>query len=309
MRRMLPTLILTALLAPTSARAQSSIDLSTLPAEIKTLKWQSVDLAKVPALQRCQGLLLLNDVLDEIGAQLTAEADMMSAYIDSKSMGPEFAQQAPVTDAPSLTFENAQEIAVALLQGPMAQSSYSTQLAGSSADVLTAYEHLYTSTCQSKWGAIANNQLRVRAMSRFLQAQGQVADYQAWVPGEVQRESQQHAANVAAKHAAEAKEEAQRNQKLNEAIQRHNQQQQQLATQQEAARSAQQAMSYAQQQQNQSVQPGAVVAPGYGYPNSYWGGWGALAPGSWYRDGAYLGNAAIRTDGRMNAWHGGGVRR
>jgi len=309
MRRILPALLLAVVLVPVSARAQPSIDLDKLPAEIKALQWQGVDFESLPPLQQCQSLLLMNQVLEELGAQLLAEADMMSSYIDTKGMGPAFASQAPVADSPSLTFADAEKIAAALLQGPMADSTYASQLSGSSADVLTAYEHLYTSTCQSKWSAMSNNQLRVRAMSRFLQAKGQMADYQAWLPGEQQRQAQNHQQQLAAKQQADEAEQSQQGKQMEEKLQQQNQQMQQAEAKEQATQSMHQAMAYAQQQQQQQDQSGGVVVPSYGYPTYYYGGWGAVAHADWYRDAAYRGAAEARTDARMSAWHGADVRR
>jgi hypothetical protein len=310
MKFIVPVVLFVVSLGPAGAMAQNTpIDLNALPASIKALKWKDIDLDGLSPLEQCRSLLLMNEALDEISARLTTEADLMSEYIDTKGMGTQFASQTPVTDPAALTITDGQKVAVALLRGPMAGSSYASALADSSSDVLTAYAHLYRSTCQWKWGAMADNRLRVRSMAKFLDAQGKAADYRAWVPGEVQRRQQQQEAAMAQQQAAAAEKQQEQKEKfLEQQQQQLKQDQQQLQQQQQAAGQMQQALAAASQAQSQSNQPQLNVSDGY-YPNWYYGGVGVGAA-AWYRNGAYLGAAAARTDARFGAWHGaGGVGR
>lgn len=309
MRRLAFVLCLSAGLSVVQAQT-GPVDLSKLPAEIKSLKWQGLDFDAATPMERCRSLMLMNDVLDELGAQLTAEADLMSDYIDTKQMGPAFASQAPIDDAKALTIADGKKVALAMLRGPMAQSSYSTQLAGNADDALKAYEHLYQSTCQWKWGAMADNRLRVREMTKFLETKGAMADYRAWVPGEVARRTEAQKAEMAQRQAAaQQQQQEQRIQRQQQLLQ---QQEQRLQQQQQATQQMQQALSAAQQSQNQGQsQPNVQVNVGDGgYPNWYYGGVTGLgvaaADSAWYRNAAYLGGARAATDARFAGWHGGG---
>ena len=286
---------------------QGPIDISKLPAEIKALPWQGMDFAGASAVERCRSLLLMNDVLDELNAQLTAEADLLSEYLDTQNLGPEYAAQAPADDPKALTFADGQKVALALLRGPMAQSTYASAQSGQDADSLRAYENMYQSTCNWKWASMADNRLRVRSMSAFLDKKGKTAEYTAWVPGEVARRAEEHkqemAQRAAAAQAQQQEQRIQRQQKLLE------QQQKQLQQQQQATQQMQQALMAAQQSQSQSqsAAPSGGVVNG-GYPETYYGGWGAGAGAAWYRDAAYRGAARRYTDARIAGWHGGGGR-
>lgn len=278
---------------------QGPIDISTLPAEIKTLPWKAVDFSAVSAAERCRALLLLNDVLDEVNAQMTAEADLLSEYLDTQDLGPGYASQAPADDPKALTYEDGQKVAVALLRGPMAQTSYASQMVDQDADALKAYENLYQSTCKWKWGSMADNRLRVRGMSAFLEKQGKMADYKAWVPGEVARREEANKQEMAQRKAdAQAKQQEQREQRQQQLLAKKDAE---LKQQQEATAQMQQALMAAQQ--SQSAAPTGVVVDG-GYPNYYYGGY--LAGSAWYRDAAYQGWARRNTDARIAGWHGGG---
>lgn len=314
MRRFVPAIIVLAVLgqAPASAQPAGPVDLSKLPAEIKSLKWKDIDLSTLSAMEQCTSLLLLNDVLDELRARLTAEADLMSAYIDANSLGSQFAATPPIQDTAPLSLTDAQKIATALLRGPMAQSTYPTQLAGSPANQLSAYETMYQSSCQWKWASMADSRLRVRSMVHFLNAQGKLDDYQAWVPGEVQKLSQQHQAALAQQQqaaAAQSKEKQEEARRLQ--AQREAQLQSQEAQTEKAAVQMQQSLALAQAQ-NQPVNPQNnpnLNVSDDAYPADYYGwGLGAVGADAWYRDGAYAGAACARTDARMAGWHGG-VRR
>jgi hypothetical protein len=286
------------------ALAQGPVDISKLPAEIKSLKWQGIEFASVSDAERCRALLLMNDVLDEVSAQLTAEADLLSDYLDSQGLGPEYAGQAPADDPKALTFADGQKVAVAMLRGPMAQSSYATQMAGQDAGALKAYENMYTSTCTWKWGAMADNRLRVRSMSAFLEKKGKLADYRAWVPGEVARRAEEHKQEIAKRQsAAQAQQQDQRIQRQQKLLQ---QQEANLAQQEKATQQMQQALTAAQQSQAPAASPVVESADG-GYPNYYYGGYG-VAAAAWYRDAAYQGVARRNTDARIAGWHGGGFR-
>jgi len=315
MRRIAPVIFILAALgqAPAIAQPAGPVDLSQLPAEIKALKWRDLDLSTLSPMEQCSSLLLLNDVLDEIKARLTAEADLMSGYIDTNNLGSQFAAQPPLVEAAPLTLSDGQKIAAALLRGPMAKSSYPTQMAGSPPNQLAAATTMNQSSCQWKWAAMADARQRVRSMAKFLTDQGKMSDYQAWVPGEVQRLQQEHQAALAQRASQAA---AQSQQKQEEArklqAQRDAQNQQQEAQTQQAAQQMQQSMALAQAQ-NQPVNPQNnpnLNVSGDLYPATYYGwGLGAAGADAWYRDGAYAGAACARTDARMGGWHGGGGRR
>ncbi|MBX3359453.1 MAG: hypothetical protein KF745_13620 [Phycisphaeraceae bacterium] len=294
-----------------AAAQQPTVDLSKLPAEIKTLTWQTVDLSTVSELERIRALMFTNDVLDELGAQTVTEADLMSGYIQASGLGEAFAGFKAVPDPAPLTMDNALQISVALLRGPMAGSSYATALADVPKDELGAYLQLYTSSCQRQWATMGDNRLRVRAMSQFLEAKGKVSDYQAWVPGELKLQAEQQKAAEAQQAAALAAKEAQQQEKQ---IQEQKQQlQQQAQQQQEAMQQMQQSMCAAQQHLTAAQQAQAnatAMAENTVYPNWYYGGLGyAALPWyyhNWYHNGAYLGAAQARTDARFSGWHGGG---
>ncbi len=310
MRHITASLILASAVSISSA--QQSIDISKLPAEIKSLKWSSVDIGSLSPVQKCRALLVLNEVLDEMNAQLSVEADLMSEFIDTKGLGPSFASQPPAPEAAPLTMQNGLQIAAAMLAGPLADSSYATQMSDSSDEVLKAYDSMYQSTCQGKWHTADASRLQVRAMSRFLQSQGKMADYQAWVPGEMQRRAAEAAQEQAARQAAAAaKSQAQEAALMQKQAEKIAQQSAQLQQQQAAAAQMQHALAVAQQQQaqQQQSQNAPAAAPTDGYPEYYYGGWGAVAAADWYRHPGYAAAAASRTDARMASWHGAGFRR
>ncbi len=312
-RAILCTAVLVSVLGPAAASAQNTpIDVKAIPAEIKSLKWKDIDLDGLTPVERCRSLQFMNETLDEITARFTAEADLMSGFIDAKDLGPQFASQAPQVDPTALTFADGQKIAVALLRGPMAGSSYAGSFADASSDVLAAYSHLYQSTCQWKWGKMADLRLRVRSMAGFLRSQHKWEDYSAWAPGEVKRQQQEHAARLAQQEAAAAAaQQADQEKRLRQQqamVQQEKQQVEQQQQQVQAASRMQQAMAAAQQSQAAPSGSPQVVGDD-GYSDVYYGGLGAYGAAAWYRNNAYLGAAAARTDARLGAWHGARRRR
>lgn len=279
------------------AQQKAPVDLNTLPAEIKALKWQQIDLSTVSTLERCRAMLILNDILDEMNAQLTAESDLMSQFIDAQKLGAKFAARPPLADPAPLTLANAEQIATALLRGPMSQNP-DYKLGGMDPSSLPAFEQLYKSTVDSKWTTLLAARLRVRAMAGFLGAQGKFDEYKAWVPGAVAAHNAEIARQQAAAAAQEQQQEAQQ-----AAIQQQRYQQQQMAAMQ-----MQQALAAQQQSQSQDQPPAQVTVAAGGYPATYYGGLAGVGvtgttAGAWYRNGAYLGAAAARTDARVAAWH------
>lgn len=311
MRGTLSLIVLMAAIGAPALGQPSKIDLNTLPTEIKTLNWQSVDLSSASPLDQCRSLMFLNQALDEIGAQTTAEADLMSQFIDVSNLGPQFVAMPAPVDANPLTFQSAQKMALALLRGPQAQSSYATALTGTSADMLTAYQQMYSATCQRKWSAVVESRHQVRAMSAFLEKSGKMQAYNAWVPGAVEQRMKEQEAAVAQQQAAQ---QAQQSQEQAQMIARQRAQLQQMESQQAASAQAnqqlQQALCAAQQNQSASANQGAPAPNAY-YPNYYYGGVGVgyAATGAWYRNAAYRGAATAATEARYSSWHGGGVRR
>lgn len=308
MRLLVPAMCVLVGIGHAAARAQTTpIDLSALPAEIKALKWQDIDMSAVSSIERCRSLYLMNEVLDELKAQSTTEADLLSDYIDTNDLGGDFAGQPPVADPAPLTMASGLKIAMALLRGPMARSSYATQWSGVPESSLGAYEQLYQSSCQWKWSAMTDGRLRVRGMMRYLETKGKLDDYVAWVPGAVARQAQQQQAELAQRHDAAI---AEQQQKYEDRLKQEQAQlQQQEQQQRQAALQMQQSLCAAQQSQNQaqsSTQQNVVEG---GYPSWYYGGVATLGAEGWYRRGAYLGAAQARTDARVAAWHGAGRRR
>ena len=278
------------------AQQKAPVDLNTLPAEIKALKWQQIDLSTVSTLERCRAMLILNDILDEMNAQLTAESDLMSQFIDVQKLGAKFAARPPLADPAPLTLANAEQIATAMLRGPMSQNP-DYKLGGMDPSSLPAFEQLYKSTVDSKWTTLLAARLRVRAMAGFLGTQGKFDEYKAWVPGAVAA----HNAEITRQRAAAEQEQQQEAQQA--AIQQQRYQQQQMAAMQ-----MQQALAAQQQSQSQDQAPAQVTVATGGYPATYYGGLAGVGvtgttAGAWYRNGAYLGAAAARTDARVAAWH------
>jgi hypothetical protein len=244
--------------------------------------------------------MLMDETVDEIGAQLTADADLMSEYIEDSNLGDQFTAMPPAEEPPSLSMQDAQKVAVALLRGPMAQSSYAVAISDATGDLLKAYENMYTSTTNRKWAAAVEARSDVRELTRFLNTNGKMADYKAWVPGEVKRRAQEAEA-AAAQRRAELQQQKKEAQLKREqaALERQNQQ---FEQQQRAAAQMQQALSTAQENQS------APSSGGYSDPYYYGGeylGTGAYATGAWYRNAAYRGAATARTENRMSTWRGG----
>jgi hypothetical protein len=299
MNRQVTIAFLAATLTGSAALAQPArVDIKTLPASIKALDWKGVDWAATGQLERTRALMLMDDTLDELGAQLTAEADLMSEFIEQAELGDQFAAMPPAADPPSLTMQEAQKVAVALLRGPMAQSAYATQIADATGNVLTAYEQMYTSTCNRKWSTAVEARDQVRTMTRFLDTSGKMADYAAWVPGEVKRRAEDAKAEAEAKRAALLQQKKEEQLKREEAMLER--QKQQFEKQQTAAVEMQQALSVAQQSQ-----PSSSGSDPYYYAGGAYLGAAAYGTGAWYRNDAYRGAATARTERRMSGWRGG----
>lgn len=314
----LPALAATSLLfaAALYAPAQSAQpDLAALPSVIKSGAWKSLDTSTLTLNQQCQVLQLLNDSLDELSAKARAQADLMSAYLDEGNLGPQFATSPPPADPSPLTYNDAVKIAAALLAGPLAQSSYATEFAGTTdTNFLNAYQQMFQTSCQRKWSELTESRRQLSWMSAFLKSKDLTKSYEAWVPGEVQRRQQEVAAQAAQRQAAyQARQQAQKqkaqqianqqNQQLNQQVQK-TQAQQQAYTQQQiaAAQQVQESLGSAEQQ----LVVGGSGAVGV-YPGAY--GYGDLGAGAWYRDAAYRGAAGAATEARFSSWHAGGFRR
>src|SRR5262245_28570803 len=99
MHRFVWTLAASALLCSSTAYAQKTrVDLKSLPDTIKSLNWKAVDWNAAPPLEQARALMLLDDVLNDMGSQMAAEADLMSQYIDEQDLGAQFAALPPVED-------------------------------------------------------------------------------------------------------------------------------------------------------------------------------------------------------------------
>src|SRR5262245_23863861 len=287
----------------TAALAQKTpVDLKTLPETIKKLDWKSVDWNATPPLEQARALMLLDDVLNEMGSQMAAEADLMSQYVDEQNLGEQFAALAPVEDK-HLTLEEAQRVAVAMLRGPLAASSYATSISDATGNALNAYLNLYRSTCNREWAAAVESRQHMKALTHFLQSTGKMQAFRAWVPGEIERQKKEREQEMAQKRAAAQEQEKQKREQRQQAAQdRKEQEQKQREQEEQAAAQMQQALSAAQAGDDTST-------PSDGsYPDWYYGGLG-YATGVWYRDEALRGAAVARTENRMAGWSGAGGRR
>jgi hypothetical protein len=299
-------------------------DVANIKQSIQNLPWQDIDLSTVEPLERDRALLLMNHVLDEIAPVRASEAELMSGYIEAQNLGAEFAKTPKPPAGKQLTYTDATKIAVAMLRGPMANSSYASQLTDCSSDGLAAYQQLYDSTCQRRWGEITESVEQTRWMGSFLQSKGKMQDYQAWAKVESENRQLQYqlqmqknaAAADAAQQAAQAQAAADRQEQeklqLQQALAAAQAQQQ---SQQQQAYQAGQQQAQQQQQQQLGDQPPQADAP-------YYGGWGT--PGyygtgvGWCYDSAYANQARAATEQRLSNFygtphtgggHGGGGRR
>lgn len=293
-----------------AAAAQSNRpDLSALPDVIKGLKWKEIDVAALTPIERCRSLQLLNGALDEIGAAARAEADLMSEFLETQDLGKDYASDSTPPVAAPLVYADGTKIAVALLRGPLAQSSYATAMADvSDARLIESYVQLYDATAQRKWSEAAEGRQQVRSMSHFLQARNKTKDYETWVPSEVQRREQVYEREMAQRRAAARAKTDAKNQQEAEAAQERQQQAKQQEQERQAAQ-VQQALAAAQQNQTQSQQNVATNNDDGWYPGWYYGAISNLGRTGWYRDAAYRGAAGARVEGRISGWHGGGRRR
>ncbi len=278
---------------------QVRVDLARLPEQIKALHWRDIDPGAAGPLERCRALSLLADFLDEIDAQLTAEADLLSEYIDAKDLGPDFAGQPPVVDPTALTLADSHKVAIAMLRGPMAYSAYAKSLADTDPDSLRAYETLYTSTCQRRWAEMVDSRLQTRSMTRFLVSREKLADYRAWVPAEVAKRAEEQKAEMARRRAAAVANQQDERQKRLDKLDEQRQKEEQEREQ--AAQQMQQALAAAQSQ-NVPSDAGTVVYND-DYPSWYYGGVTPLG-WSWYRNNGYRGDAGARVEHRMSGWRG-----
>jgi hypothetical protein len=302
MRLLICVLGISALAWNASAAAQSTkVDLKTLPATIKSLDWKSVDWNATSQLDQARALSLLNHVLNEMGSQMAVEADLMSQYIDEQDLGEQCAAMPPVEDK-HLTQEEAERVAVAMLRGPMAGSTFATMIADATPNDLKAYQQLYTSTCNREWASAVESRQQLKTMSHFLQTSGKLEGFKAWVPGEVERRKKEQAEEMARKRAALAEQEKQKKEERMQAAQeRKEQEEKQRQADEQAALQMQQAMAAAQASQATEPAPAAYDD----YPDWYYGGLG-YAYGSWCRDDALRAVALSRTENRMTHWRAGG---
>jgi hypothetical protein len=314
-------------------------DVASLPNEIKTLPWQSIDLNAITPLEHARALLLMNHVLDEIASVRTSEADLMSAYIQQQNLGSELAKTPPPPVTKQLTFTDSEKIAVALLRGPMATSSYARQFSDNSGDGVAAYVQMYEGTCQRRWSELDEARQQVRCMAAFLQKKGKLKDYEAWANTESQKRQQQYEQSMAQKRTTEEKVQAQRsaderkaaeqqaqfdseNQQLRQALAFSQRQQQmqaaQIQQQQQQTQQQQQQQAANTQQPNYPVtQPEAPgLIPGAEMPDPYYGGYYGYYPptyysseSAWCHDAAYQAEARAQTDQRISGWHGAPVGR
>ncbi|MGH7177366.1 MAG: hypothetical protein ACREJC_08305 [Tepidisphaeraceae bacterium] len=282
-------------------------DLIGLPDEIKTLQWKSIDMGSVPVLEHCRALLLLNHVLDELSANSTAEADLMSSYIETQNLGAQFANTPPPPSPSQLGYADVEKVAVAMLRGPMSSSYYSTELSDVSPSGLASYAQMYERTCQRRWSEFDESRHLVRCMTSFLGNNQKLQDYDGWATAEAARREAAYQQrnpggaqqNSAGQQQAQAQlqQTQQQLQQVQGALGAAEYQQQALAQQtaqaQQAAAQAQQQAAQAQQQtaDAQQTYPPGYVAPVYGGYGGY--GYGAYGTAGAAAAGAYAGaNAA-----------------
>ncbi len=287
--------------------AQAQPDLSALPAVIKDLKWKEIDPAALSAQERCSALKFMMEALDELGAAGGAEADLMSEFIDQKELGPQFADLPPGEGAP-FTYDDALKISVAMLRGPLAESSYATEFADQTDPrALGAYERLFQSTCNRKWSEVAEAKVQIRAMSAFLRDQKLTDAYREWLPTEIERREQAHAEAMAKRRAEQKVTEEARAQAAKEAQEERRARQEQQA----AAREMERALRSAQQAEA-APPSGDVVIDDDDDDDYLWYPAYGRAGSRWYAEPEYRGNAGANVERRMNKWSGarrGGGRR
>ncbi len=292
----------------TEALAQQSMakgNVAELRQSLRGLKWESVDYDALSALERCRALTLLDHALTEIGAVATAEADLMSQYLEQQDLGAEFASSQTAEAAPARTYEDGQKTAAALLQGPMAESRYATMYQGSDEADLKASLRLHESASRRKWSKSSEPVRNVRGMTAFLKSKDKYQSYLVWSKAESDRRQQQHEQTMAEKRAA-AKARSEQTQVERTARAQELAQQRQ---QEEDSRLAQQAI-YAQ---SAATEQGDVVEDfdDYWYPSRYYGRPRNPRVQHWHRNGANQARAREHTNKRVNNWHrsGGAGRR
>lgn len=284
-------------------------DLAAVPEEIKNLRWQGIDPASEPPLQLCRAFLFLNHALDELSATATSEADLMSSFVEQQGLSGDFVKLPPAGGLSSLSFADAEKIALALLQGPMSGSTYNTAFADMSPDTLSAYAQMYSQTCQRRWSELQEARSQVRNLSAFLTHANKMQEYQTWATAESEKRQQayeaQQAQQRAAAQEAAAQQAANNEQLANEQTAQLQQQNLQL---QQALSNAQ----YQQQQQAQIAQAEQVQnpAPG-GVPQVYNTNYDSYFPppyysgdASWCYNNAYASQGRVITEGRMSNWYG-----
>ena len=289
-------------------------EIANIPQTIQTLPWQSIDLTTVPPLEYDRALLLMNHVLDQLAPVRASEADLMSGYIEAENLGPDFAKTPKPPAGKQLSYTDATKIAVAMLRGPMANSTYATQLSDTSPDGLAAYQQMYESTCQRRWGEVTESVQQVRWMGTYLQHTGKMQDYQAWAKLESENRQLKYQLAVQQKKtqdadAAREAAQARSNQAQQAKLQQENTQLQQAlaaaqAKQQQAYQAGQQSAQQAtntngqvtQQPQATAVYP--AYTAGYGVPGYYGAG------AAWCYDSAYANQARAQTEQRLSNYYG-----
>ena len=274
---------------------------------VRGLKWQDVDYEGVSLLERCRTLMLLNHSLDEIGAVVIAEADLMSEFVEIQKLGKEAASGPPADTGLARNYEDARKVAVALLQGPMSDSRYTSELAGTDESGLKAYEKLYDKTCRGKWSKFVESRKYVQTTAAFLKGKDKIKDYMAWVDTESERRQQEHEKKMAERRSAtkaRGKEKRDQQQARKEEIAR------QQEAEAEQSRQAQEAL-YASMQSGTAAPAGTVVVDDDD-DDGWLLGYGIARRGrrrDWHRDSAYQNRARERTNVRVNRGGRSGGRR
>jgi len=285
--------------------------LTRLPVAIQTLPWKAVDLGTVTPLEYNRALLLMNYVLGELAPVRASDSDLMSTYIDEKKLGVDLANSQALYPAPALAFSDGLKVAVALLRGPMSESSYAKQFSDASPTTLSAYLQMYDSTCQRRWAEVAESTQQARYMQAFLRRIGKLEEFQSWARVEAANREKQYEADLASRRiAGQLKAQVATDSAAAAAaaqLQRENEQLRQALV---AAQSQAQATTVLPAQPQQAS---AQVAPLAEEDPYYYGGWYAPAyygpEAVWARDPGYVGAARATTEARMTGFRAAAGRR
>ncbi len=286
----------------TAQRSEKQRKLGELRDALATLEWQKVDLASLTLVERCRTLLLLNHALDELGDATITEADLLGEFLEQQKLMDAYAAAPPESPPRIRTMEEAQQVAVALLKGPLARSRYATELSETDEPGLQAYEKLYGKTCADKWADFSESARSVRSMAAFLKSNGKIKAYMTWALAETDRRQQEYEQELAARRAAGAAKEKEQKEQAERA----------RAAERERQRAESQTMQEALYAVQDAAPAGEAVEVDDG--DDWYAGWyygvldNAKRERPAYRDGDYQAKARDRVQQRKSAAGGGRPR-